>query len=118
MTPDLVVTLLALLAAALAFILVWIFRYYVTPLKSIIEEIEVIGRTNASHRLTGKGTPGLERLTDGVNALAIRLDDLQRSTDDKIREANGIIDREKNTLAMLIHQLLPALGHWNRVCFI
>ncbi len=107
-TPQ-IATLLALGGAALITFLGLGIRFFygrfVQPLRAIAEEARLIATCNARHRLTLRGGAEMQELIGGVNLLAERTQGLGEDVEARIREANALLEEEKNTLAALMAKL-------------
>jgi len=91
------------------------FRWYITPLRALSEDIRVIAISNPGFRLTTEGSrPELRELVDSLNLLAqhyqASLDDIQT----RIQQANAALEEEKNTLAALMSKLTQGVVVCNR----
>lgn len=96
-----VVGLVALLALGIRHL----FSAYVQPLRSIAEEVRLIATSNAKHRIARRGPRDSLPLIDAVNLLAERYQGLGDDVVVRIREANALVEEEKNTLAALMAKL-------------
>lgn len=103
--PSSVVTTGAVLLASLAFALRWAFVRYIEPMRKLVEEVELIGTANPGYRLNLGEKGDVAHLGKVINAAAERLEQAQATLDAKIREANAIFEKERNSLAALIEQL-------------
>ena len=103
--PSSVVTTGAVLLASLAFALRWVFVRYIEPLRKLVEEVELIGTANPGYRLNLGEKGDISRLGTVINAAAERLEQAQATLDARIRDANGILEKERNSLAALIDQV-------------
>ena len=94
-----------LLLAGLGFAIDWVFRLYVLPLDKITEETGIIHRVNPAHRIRVEGSRDVVRLSEAINAAADRFEDLHRSVEERIAEARGRIEEEKNILSVVLSDL-------------
>jgi len=91
-----------------------IFRCYINPLRTIADEVRVIAMSNPGRRLQPNGIPELRDLIEGVNLLAESYQELQKDVSVKIRDANVVLEEEKNTLAVLMSKLTQGVLVCNR----
>ena len=96
-----VVALLALLAG-LVFL---VFSRWVAPLNGIAEALRLIAMSNPKHRLAAAGGAEVRGLADSANLLAERYQALHEDVEVRIREANALLEEEKNTLSTLMSKL-------------
>ena len=107
--PASILSTLFVLVAALAGLLLWIFRHYVDPARKMAEETQVISTTNPSHRITGIDRGDMGRLAHAINESAERFEQLSSDVAGQIRQSNADLEREKNTLATLIQELTDGI---------
>ena len=81
------------------------FARWVRPLRGIAEEARLIAMSNPKHRLVPAGGSEVRDLAGGVNLLAERYQALGEDVEMRIREANALLEEEKNTLAALMSKL-------------
>jgi DNA polymerase III subunit epsilon len=81
------------------------FARWVRPLRSIAEQARLIAMSNPKHRLVPAGGLEVRDLAGGVNLLAERYQALGEDVEMRIREANALLEEEKNTLAALMSKL-------------
>jgi DNA polymerase-3 subunit epsilon len=81
------------------------FTYWVKPLRGIAEAARLIAVTNPKHRVTPSGAKDVRDLATGVNLLAERFQGLSEEVEARVREANALLEEEKNTLAALMSKL-------------
>lgn len=93
------------LLAALALGIRFFFATYVTPLQGIAEQVKLIATSNPKHRLSSSGSASLASLVGSFNLLAERYQGLGEEVEARVREANAVIEEEKNTLAALMAKL-------------
>ena len=82
-----------------------IFNNYVIPLNKLAEEVTLIATVNPSHRVVPQGLTGFVRLAQRINEAADRLQEMERTVEEKIREASSALEREKNVLEGIISEL-------------
>ncbi|MBK8211095.1 MAG: PAS domain-containing protein [Rhodospirillales bacterium] len=82
-----------------------IFRRWVAPLSAIAEDARLIAMSNPRHRAPAGGAAEVRELTGAVNLLAERFQGLHADVEARIREANALLEEEKNTLAALMSKL-------------
>ena len=101
--------LLALLAvpllAACAGIIGWLFRNYVTPVRSLAEQTRIVLAANPEHRVLARGGAELVELAASINRLAEAHRRLQGDVDARIGAANARLEEERNRLAALMSEL-------------
>ncbi len=90
------------------------FRWYVTPLRALAEETQVMVMSNAAHRIVPEGRPELQELITGINLLAQRHHAMQEEVEARIREANATLEEDRNTLAALMAKLTQGVLVCNR----
>ena len=99
-----VLALLALIGI-LGLTLGMIFRRWVRPLPAIAESARLIAIANPKHRVVAIGGKEVRDLAAGINLLAERFQTLSEEVEARIREANALLEEEKNTLAALMSKL-------------
>ena len=82
-----------------------IFTRWVAPLRALAEDARLIAMSNPRHRAPVGGAAEVRELTGAVNLLAERFQGLHADVETRIREANALIEEEKNTLAALMSKL-------------
>lgn len=82
-----------------------IFTRWVAPLRSLAEDARLIAMSNPGHRAPVGGAPEVCELAGAVNLLAERFQGLHADVQARIREANALIEEERNTLAALMSKL-------------
>ena len=103
--PSSVISAFFFLLASLVAFVHWVFRRYVYPLGTIIEQSVLVTTVNPSHRITQTGNPDLDRITGLINSSSDRILELHNGLDERAREAQKELEYEKETLSALIHQL-------------
>lgn len=81
------------------------FARWIRPLRGIAEEARLIAMSNPEHRLVPAGGSEVRALAAGLNLLADRYQALGKDVEMRIREANALLEEEKNTLAALMSKL-------------
>jgi DNA polymerase-3 subunit epsilon len=94
--------LLLLACAALAR---WVFARYVTAVRAIAEQTQVIRSANPALRLAPQGAREIAELAASVNALADAYQGLRRDSDARAAEARSHLEEERNRLAALMSEL-------------
>lgn len=82
-----------------------IFSRWVAPLRILAEDARLIAASNPGHRSTVGGGAEVRTLAGGINLLAERFQALHLDVETRIREANALLEEEKNTLAALMSKL-------------
>lgn len=82
-----------------------IFSRWVAPLRILAEDARLIAASNPGHRSTVGGGAEVRTLAGGINLLAERFQALHLDVETCIREANALLEEEKNTLAALMSKL-------------
>lgn len=100
--PSSVITTATLLLASLGFALRWVFVRYIEPMRTLVEEVELIGTANPGYRLSLGDQGDIARLAGVINAAAERLEQAQATLDERIKEANAGLEKERTSLAALI----------------
>jgi DNA polymerase-3 subunit epsilon len=95
----------AILIIGLAFIIDWVFRLYILPIDRLTEEVSVVFRVNPAQRIKLHGSKEAMRLATTLNTVADYFEDMNRSVEDRIREAGTRAEAEKQLLAMVIAEL-------------
>jgi DNA polymerase III subunit epsilon len=103
--PASIVTVGFGLMAGLALGVYWVFQNYVDPLKRLSEDIGLIITSNPSHRTSVTGHPDLIKLANSINHAAEMFRQQQEGVEARIAVAKTEIERERNVLAALIHEL-------------
>jgi len=87
----------------------FIFSRWVQPLPAIVEQARLIAMSNPRHRLPEAGPGEVRAVVQGVNLLAERFQALNEEVDGRIREANALLEEEKNTLSTLMSKLIQGV---------
>ena len=82
-----------------------IFTRWVVPLRGLAEDARLVAMSNPRHRAPAGGVAEVRELTGAVNLLAERFEALHADVEARIREANALLEEEKNTLAALMSKL-------------
>lgn len=104
-TTTLVALGAVILLAALALGIRHLFNTYVVPLRAVAEETRLIATCNPKHRIAERDSGDLAPLIGSLNLLAERYQGLGEDVEVRIREANALLEEEKNTLAALMAKL-------------
>lgn len=105
----LLVFLAGLLGAVLAGLLRQWLVAYPQNAQRITEEIGIIHRVNAEHRLKPSGPVEMRKLGEALNEFAEVYDQQQREVEARIEETNGRLEQEKNRLATLMSELAQSV---------
>jgi DNA polymerase-3 subunit epsilon len=89
----------------LAFIIDWVSRLYILPLDRLAEEVAVIFRVTPGQRIRLHGSREAMRLAAAINTAADYFEEVNRSVEERIREAGTRAESEKQLLAMVIAEL-------------
>ncbi len=81
------------------------YKRWAAPLPALVEDARLIATTNPAHRSAADGPAEVQALAAGINLLGERFAALHRDVDVRIREANALLEEEKNTLAALMSKL-------------
>ena len=82
-----------------------IFERWVMPLRCLAEDARIIATSNPRHRATDAAAAEVREVSGAVNLLAERFQALHADVEVRIREANALIEEEKNTLSALMSKL-------------
>ena len=102
---GLVLVIVIGLSAATGFAARGLVRRYVDPLRRIIEGARIQLSANLAHRVGPEGSAETQELSRICNAFSERYEGLQRDVEVRIREANAVLEEEKNRLAALMSEL-------------
>jgi DNA polymerase III subunit epsilon len=83
----------------------WIFRLYILPMDRLAEETTVIFESNPGRRVRLHASREAMGLAAVVNRAAERFDDLQRSVDDRVREASSQAQSATAILSVVVAEL-------------
>lgn len=97
------VSLIAL--AALGILLHAAFQSYVAAPRRVTEQVRLILDANPGHRIERSGPEELAELAAAINALADRVETLQKDVDLKVADASASVHQERNRLAALMSEL-------------
>lgn len=81
------------------------YQIYVKGLLKLTEGIRIMLNANSTHRLTGVGPVEVQLLTQAINDLAERGEELARNLEAKVAQAKSSVEEEKNRLAALMSEL-------------
>ena len=94
-----------LLLFACAGVLGWLFRNYVTALRSLSEQTRIVFAANAEHRVQARGGYELVELGASINGLADAYHRLQTDFEARFSAAGARLEEERNRLAALMSEL-------------
>ena len=95
----------ALLLGACAGVLGWLFRNYVTSVRSLAEQTRIVFTANPEHRVAADGGAELSDLAATINRLAEAYHRLQNDLDARIGASNARLEEERNRLSALMYEL-------------
>ena len=95
----------ALLLAACAAPLGWLFRNYITALRVLAEQTRIVFTANPEHRVAVRGAAELSDLAATINRLADAYHRLQRDLEARVGQSNARLEEERNRLAALMSEL-------------
>ena len=90
---------------ACAGVLGWLFRNYVTALRSLAEQTRIVFAANPEHRVHAGGGAELVELAGAINRLAEGYRRLQLDLETRAGAANARLEEERNRLAALMSEL-------------
>ncbi len=102
--PVLIVTVASLFPIVVLFAILWIFRTYIEPLRSMIDEIKVVQIVNPSYRLRETGSEEIVELAQHMNRALQRMQALEENIRSEMAAATGRAEEERNILAALIDE--------------
>ncbi|MBE0621961.1 MAG: PAS domain-containing protein [Burkholderiales bacterium] len=94
-----------LLFAVCAGVLGWLFRNYVTAVRSLAEQTRIVFAANPEHRVQARGGSELVDLAATINRLAEAYHRLGADLETRIGMANARLEEERNRLAALMSEL-------------
>ena len=94
-----------LLLFACAAVLGWLFRNYLTPVRSLAEQTRIVFAANPEHRVNVRGAAELDELAGAINRLADAHRRLQQEVETRAGAANARLEEERNRLAALMSEL-------------
>lgn len=94
-----------LLLFACAGVLGWLFRNYVTALRSLAEQTRIVFAANPEHRVLARGGSDLVDLAATINRLAEAYHRLQIDLEQRSGASNARLEEERNRLAALMSEL-------------
>jgi DNA polymerase-3 subunit epsilon len=80
----------------------WVFRHYIEPLRTLVDEIKVMNLVNPSHRLRAAGSLQVRELSTAVNRALDRIQELQANVDEEVRNSRRTLEEEKIILEALV----------------
>lgn len=95
--------------AAIAFALLRVFDFWVTPSVRLAEEAQILLRTDVVRQLEPGGNPETRTLAKLFNQLVEQRENLRREMDDKVHAAARRIEEEKSRLAALMSELTQSV---------
>jgi DNA polymerase III subunit epsilon len=98
------VTAAFLFPAAVLLAVAWVFRRYIEPLQTLIDEVKLVNLSNPSYRLKTGGNDRINELVQAVNRTLDRMQSLQERVDAEVDEAKRQVEEEKGVLAALINE--------------
>ena len=94
-----------LLLLVCAGVLGWLFRNYVTPVRSLAEQTRIVFAANPEHRVLVRGGSELVDLAAAINRLADAYHRLQTELEQRSGASNARLEEERNRLAALMSEL-------------
>jgi DNA polymerase III subunit epsilon len=94
-----------ILITGVGFAVDWVYWMYILPMHRIAEATGIIYGVNPAHRIKLVGSGDVVRLADAVNLAADRFEELHRSVEDRIAQANTRIEEEKKILSVILAEL-------------
>lgn len=94
-----------LLLFACAGVLGWLFRNYVTAVRSLAEQTRIVFAANPEHRVHADGAAELAELAGAINRLAEAYRRLQIDLETRAGASNARLEEERNRLAALMSEL-------------
>jgi DNA polymerase-3 subunit epsilon len=102
---PLVVSLAALLLALCIFAVRWFFGEYVTAVRRLTDQVEVVVGANQDLKLETEGAGEVAELATAINRLADERRSLRRDVETRARESGARLEEERNRLAALMSEL-------------
>jgi DNA polymerase III subunit epsilon len=103
------VPMLGLIAVVLLFacagVLGWLFRNYVTAVRSLAEQTRIVFAANPEHRVLSSGGSEIVDLAATINRLADAYHRLQIELETRAGASNAQLEEERNRLAALMSEL-------------
>ncbi len=94
-----------LLLFACAGVLGWLFRNYITAVRSLAEQTRIVFASNPEHRVLSSGGSDLVELAAAINRLAEAFRRLQIELETRAGASNARLEEERNRLAALMSEL-------------
>ena len=94
-----------LLVIASGAMLGWLFRSYMTAVRSLAEQTRIVLAANPGHRIVTDGSFELDDLTVAINRLANEYRRLQTDLETRVGVSNARLEEERNRLAALMSEL-------------
>ena len=94
-----------LLLGVCAGVLGWLFRNYVTAVRSLAEQTRIVFATNPEYRVDGRGGAELVDLAAAINRLADGYRWLKADVETRAGVSNARLEEERNRLAALMSEL-------------
>ena len=94
-----------LLLLVCAGVLGWVFRNYVTTVRSLAEQTRIVFSANPKHRVLARGGSDLVDLAATINRLAEAYHRLQIELEQRAGASNARLEEERNRLAALMSEL-------------
>ncbi len=91
--------------AGIISVIILLFNIFIVPLRSLIEETNLIKTVNSEHRINAEETRFYQGLAESINELADRFSISQKNIEKEISLSKAEIEREKNILAAFIGEL-------------
>jgi DNA polymerase III subunit epsilon len=98
-----------LLIVLVGLTVVWLFGKHVQLPRRLAADTRLIATANAGHRLSAGQPAELAELAAAVNELADRYEAAERDVADRIRAGRADVAQERNRLAALMSELVPAV---------
>ena len=83
----------------------WLFRNYVTPVRSLAEQTRIVFATNREHRIAASGGADLAELAAAINRLAEAYRVQQVDMEARAGASSARLEEERNRLAALMSEL-------------
>jgi DNA polymerase-3 subunit epsilon len=94
-----------LLLFACAGVLGWLFRNYMTAVRSLAEQTRIVFAANSEHRVVSDGGSELAELAATINRLADAYHRERNDLETRARVSNARLEEERNRLAALMSEL-------------
>ncbi|MGN2391151.1 exonuclease domain-containing protein [Pelomicrobium sp. G1] len=90
---------------ALAILLELLSNLYLTPIRRLREDLQVMLEANPAHRASAEGAADVRALVESVNRFAEHYHALLERVEARVEEAKRAVEEEKNRLAAVISEL-------------